>query len=390
MTDITKDPKVDFWLSQFTAKNTKKSYRLTLEAFCKFTKKTPAELIEIRQKEIKEATLAADCETYRMIMDFRNTQLSNGVAEGTVITREGAIRSYFGLVTGVRMKLKGLKSNQPARETFIPTLDEFKQILLASTPENQFRFLLLAHFGGRPDDALSITYGQIRRELEKEVDPCEIRDYYPSKNTVGQRITFIGTDCINTFKVVQQRLNIFNDSDKLMKTRTSESIELKQLNKKWQAAVKNAGIDTGNYHVRIYGLRKFFRTQLGLGTFKDRELSWMMGHEEKIDDRYNRKKLETLRIKYKESQKFINPLTTGSTIDVEDKTDTNLHMQGLVNMLLEMMAKTSDPDKFAKMKAEALSVRQDIKYDPTKDYKPVTYLIQDALENLEKGGGEND
>ena len=384
MTNITEDPKVQFWLSQFTAENTTKSYRLTLEAFCKFTKKTPKQLIETRQIEIKEATLAADCTTYQLIMNFRKTQLKSGVAEGTVVTREGAIRSFFGLVTGVKMKLKGLKSNKPARETFIPTLDEFKQILLASTPENQFRFLFLAHFGGRPDDALDVTYGQIRRELEKGVDPTEIRDYYPSKNTVGQRIIFIGTDCINTFKIAQQRLNIFDDSDKLMKTRTSASIELKQLNKAWQKACKNAQIDTGNYHVRIYGLRKFFRTQLGLGTFKDRELSWMMGHEEKIDDRYNRKKIETLRIKYKESQKFINPLTTGSTLDVEDKTDTNLHMQGLVNVLLEIVAKTSDPAKFDKVKTEILNVKPEIKYDSERDLKPIIYLIQAGFENLEK------
>jgi len=88
------------------------------------------------------------------------------------------------------------------KKNLVPTLEELKKMLDVSDLYTKFSIIFLAQTGMRPEDALELKIGDIKRELDLNRSPLAIT-YMPRKDQnkgIGRRITFLGTDGINILK----------------------------------------------------------------------------------------------------------------------------------------------------------------------------------------------
>jgi len=383
--NIQKDKTAAHWLQQFN-KITRTRYAYRLALFCDFVKKTPTELFKMRQDEIRKAAPPTESKVIQLVLEFRKANLEKGMTPTTVRNYEHGVRSFFTWTTGYPLKgLRSLKNGRPTKVDYVPTREEFAKILAATDARNRFRLAFCADTGMRPEDATQIEYWQIKEDFEAGKVPVLIREYHPQKDNPGIRIAFMGLASIKYLKDLLARGIMFSDNDKLFKTRQSDTISTDRLNGAYQEAVKRAKIKTGKYWVRIYNLRKYFRTLTRAGKLSDRDVSWMMGHVETVDDMYNPRKnpagIDDLRQKYAESYYIINPIQTPETTAVGNVNNEliNRHLQNLANELVNIM-RLSATHGFEKTRQELLKTMPQIKAKKG-ELKPVPTIIIEALEN---------
>jgi len=383
--NIEKDKTAAHWLQQFRG-NTRQKYAWRLTKFCDFAKKTPTELFEIRKDEIRCAMPPTESKIIQLVLKFREAQLKKGLSVTSVKAYEDGIRSFFTWTTGYELKgLRSLQNGRPIKTDYVPTPEEFAKILLATDIYNRFRLSFCADTGMRPEDAVRVEYWQIKDEFEAGKIPVLVKEYYPQKDNPGIRITFMGENSIKCLKDLMARGIKFDDNDKLFKTRQSKSISPDRLNAAYQEAVKRAKIKTSRYWVRLYNLRKYFRTLTRAGYLSDRDVSWMMGHVEIVDDMYNPRKnpggIDDLREKYIKSYYVINPIQKPETSAVGTINNEliNQHLQNLANELVNIM-RLSATQGFEKTRKELISTLPRIKAKEG-ELKPVPLIILEAMEN---------
>jgi integrase len=202
-TDIEKYTEVQTWLKTVSP-STRPNYLMALKKFCEFSEKTPPELIKMRDEEIRSPDPNSRTFIRNLVLDFRVYLEKEGYAPKTINAWDGAVRSFFSAILGKAgmINVKNYRNAQVSKKKdFVPTLEELKRLLDVCNLEEKFRILFLAQTGMRISDALKLKVGDVERELELGKVPLAII-YLPEKEkeTVGERITFLASDCVEILK----------------------------------------------------------------------------------------------------------------------------------------------------------------------------------------------
>jgi len=330
--------------------NTSQKYYLrSLQQLCNYCGKNPYELILQRDKELKSDNPIERNGIRDLIIDFRIHLEKMEYAPKSINAYDDAVRSFFSAILGKSgtINIKNYcNRNVPSRKDLVPTLEELKKMLDVVDLEEKFRIIFVAQTGMRVSDAIKLTFGDIRRELEQGNNPLAIR-FIPKKDSdiIGERITFLGNDGIDILKqyleLRKKRGEVLHDDSVLFASRISKRGKYKPItqhnfNETIKKAGKRIGLVNGDAkygRIRIHCLRKFFITQLTNHGVEDKIINFLTCHKiNDVDSVYWNRRVEELRRIYKERQQYLNPING-------DKKHYNLEE------IKDIQAKIKDMDK---------------------------------------------
>ena len=142
------------WLRTVSEKS-RPLYLSAIRRFCEFSGKTPNELIEQRDAELRNGDHDYRTGIRDLILDFRTYLEKEGYAGKTINALDGAVRGFFTAVLGkgAMINVKNYRNAQVRqKKDLVPTLEELRKILDVSTLEEKFRILFLAQTGMRISD----------------------------------------------------------------------------------------------------------------------------------------------------------------------------------------------------------------------------------------------
>jgi integrase len=231
------------------------------------------------------------------------------------------------------------------KKDLVPTLGELKRMIDAADIEGKFTIILLAQTGMRPEDAINLKVGDVKRELDLGNCPMAIT-FLPEKDRnrgIGERITFLGKDGIDILKQYldwrkRSGENITADSplligrSKMYNAHKVTKLTVQMLNMRVVEAARKAGVgnDNGKYgRVRAYCLRKFFITQLTNHGVSDKIVNFLTCHMiGEVDRVYWFRRVDELREIYRQREKYLNPISETqskpSPEEIEQKIESKI------------------------------------------------------------------
>ncbi|MGQ9611181.1 MAG: tyrosine-type recombinase/integrase [bacterium] len=315
---------VGAWLNT-VSKSSQSYYVRAIELYCNWSGKNPSQLITDRDKELKSDNPIDRNNTRDRIIEFRKYLEGYGYAPKSINVFDGAIRSFYSANLG-KMGMINIHnyadSKVATNKDLVPTLEELKKMLDVVDFEEKIRIIFIAQTGMRVSDALKLTYGDIRRELEQKNNPLAIK-FLPTKDaeTIGERITFLGSDGIEILKQYLQyrkeRGDIITDDMPLFASRIRvkgkhEAITERKFNETIKKAGHLIGLVNGKVkygRIRVHCLRKLFITQLTNHGVEDKIINFLTCHKiSDVDSVYWNRRIEELRRIYNERQQYLNPI----------------------------------------------------------------------------------
>lgn len=377
--DIEKYIEIQTWLKTVSP-ITRRGYLNALKKFCEFSGRNPKQLILERDKETKSPDPNSRTGIRDLVLDFREYLEKEGYAPKTINARDGAIRSFFTAVLGKAgmVNVKNYRKAQVStKKDLVPTLDELKRMLSVCNLEEKFRIIFLAQTGMRISDALKLRIGNVERELELGKVPLATR-YLPEKEkeTVGERITFLASDGVETLKrYLEWRKRIgekLTPDSPLFPSRTkrgTQPLSPQKFNKMLKNVAMKAGLNgNGKYGVlRAHSLRKFFVTQLTNHGAEDKIVNFFIGHKiPEVDRVYWIRRIEKLREIYAERQQHLNPMNQKLKLDLNKLKDIKTKIKELeerVSSLEETKTSNNNCDVKIATSEEEIVVLARLGYD---------------------------
>jgi len=324
--------------SHSNSNRTREKYKSVFQLFCNFIGKTPEQISE----EYDNCISAYDERKFRRryaqyIQAFMSAQSRRGIAQSTICTRVGVIRSFFKYndIPLGHVPVMHLRSIYHNRDI---THKEIRLILGASKPREKAYFILMAQSGLRPDTLCNLRYEHVRDDLTHNRVPCKIEvPQELAKGKYHSYFTFIGEEAVH---YLQAYLNIrphATDEDYLFlkegthqKTspksfsnlfaRTVQKLQVKGLIKVKQKQKRKPR------DIRLYNLRKFFRKHAHQAGFE--LVQFWMGHTVKAgqDEHYRPTDVEYHRKLYADKAMPFLRLETATPTDT-DRTIKELREQ---------------------------------------------------------------
>ncbi len=374
---VPRDPTVEEWLKEFLKDSTKSSYRSALNRY--------KNLLEI-----------SDFETYLqsnpdIVSDMRKfLSLLNGKPPKTLKTYSGAVNVFLSdngyKISDDDWKKLTRRGYMPKRvmartQDKKPTKEMLKQILDHANIKGRALVLFLVSSGARIGETLQLK----KQDLELEANPPKayIRAEY-TKGGVGARTVYFSDEARGAIK---EWLKV---KDTMKKT-TGESFSGDKVFP-WNShtarfmfylACDKAGIDgrdvrTNRRLVHLHSLRKFFRSNSGLGADIVHAL---MGHSEYLDDAYLRLDEEG-----EIAEAYLKAMPNLSVFTIEDKTlqkktdkleEENTELKKRVKQLESKESELDNmKDKFSKVERENAETKEEM--------KQLSLKFNSIVEKLEK------
>ena len=279
-----KDPVLKEWLTEFKSKKTKQCY---LSCLRKFKQNVGIESLDYYIKNTQDAT--EDLKRFLISMD--------GTPSKSIHANISAVRSFikdhdisFSENGWKKLKRRGFMPKRIMAETRDKKLTktQLKKILNYLDIKAKAQVLFLLSSGCRVGESVQLkTY-----DLDLESDPPRafIRAEY-TKNGVGARTVFMSYEARDTIKDwLKIKDTIKKRNGKPFKKDMVFDWAINTARYMWDRAIEKAGLDIKDEktHCRIYhlhGLRKFFRSQIGLDVDFTHAL---MGHSAYLDESYLR------------------------------------------------------------------------------------------------------
>lgn len=254
-------------ISHSNSNRTRVDYKHNLQLFLNFIDKTPeqimAEYNNSRDRDFKRKYA-------QHIQNFMSAEFERGMAQNTINTRVGAIKSFFkynnlplGYIPSPRMRV-----TYHNRDI---THEEVKLILNASRPRERAFYAILAQSGLRPYSICNLRFKHIKEDFVANRIPCKID--VPQEIAKGKYrayFTFIGHEAVEYLKAyLHTRRRITDDDFLFAKQGTKQQANPKsfsalfartvqKLKEKGLIEVEQKEINKPR-DVRLYSLRKFFR-----------------------------------------------------------------------------------------------------------------------------------
>lgn len=342
--DYLQYPEVQSWLKTVSS-GTANSYLKTIKEFCSWCGKDPHQLIMGRDLERNISEPLKRIATKNLILDFRKYLERKSCAPKTINQMDGAVRSFFSAILGKAGMIN--IGNYPDRDVtirkdLVPTLEEVKRMIDVSDISVKFSIIFLAQTGMRPEDALKLTVGDVKREFDLRRCPLAI-SFLPEKDrnkNIGERITFLGKDGIDILKqyldwrkrnseTLTEDSPLFVGRSKKFNGKSTSALKKLMLHKRIQEAAKKSGIGNGNGKygtMRAYCLRKFFITQLTNHGVEDKIINFFTCHKlSPVDIVYWSRRVEDLREIYRQREKYLNPISGIQSTPSPEEINQKIH-----------------------------------------------------------------
>ena len=366
-----------------------------LDAFCKWAKVSPGDLVLMNEKALHEKFL-----------DFVGAEEKRGVAGSYIGRTLIATRSWLahnGVKLSRPVKIRGLRDSPTLRDEQVPTQEDLRKVILAGTPRIRTACALVAFAGVRPevlgnyqgDDGLVLSdlselkIGKDSIEFTSVPTAVRVRPGL-SKNSNGY-LTFLSSEgCEYVKQYLEERLRsgekLAPDTDLIHPDRAGKRfIRTINIGDAIRTAIRGAG-----FRWRPYNLRHYFDTQLLMAESKgkvphDFRVYWM-GHVGSIDARYTTNKrqvpkefLEEMRAAYKRCESFLS--TNGSrSLEERDLTTRRvvLRMHGYTEEELAKIdiATKTDDELIALAEAKRIANQRAASAPPPRSGQRVASMVE--------------
>jgi len=285
----------------------------TLMAFCKFSGKTPDELVKLSAKEAS-----------KLVQDFIDRMADKDQSIRTINVVLAYLKMFF-TVNGFKADkaIEVERYHQPSRyrkrPQYIPTPDEiYRMAYSAGSVRNKAMILALYTSGLRNSTLRAVLYGDVKDELGKlqvvripvnpemkRVDPGACKGNIPYYSFISRETV----EALQEYLAERRELygNIYDDEPLFASTSTNVPatvrrhtlVKKRSLDEIVKRTAKNAGI-TKWKDVYPHCLRKAFESALRNAGLDPKDQEFLMGHilPGTQDPYYDHTKVEELRAKY--------------------------------------------------------------------------------------------
>lgn len=271
MSDLEKYPTVTRWLNKVTgsgieSSQTKKLYLHFLSRYCLFLKMGPDEIIAEHRANIRsDDEFQQRLHEEKMLAFTQFLEKKGKLARSSIVTAQNTIKSFY-KANYVELQAQPLKS-WAATKRSVPTQKQLKDMVeTCSRDRDKALILFLAQTGLGIGSLPGITYGDVKHELDHNVEPLHL--HLVRGKTMTEHDTFLGSDGIQYLKMHLFDTKPAKDEPVFKLTpRTVEYIV--------KGASKKAKIDPP---VTPHRLRSFFKTYLTLNKVPVEIVEYWMGH----------------------------------------------------------------------------------------------------------------
>jgi integrase len=309
------------------SERTARDYAEAFAQFVEFAKKSPKELARLGYKK-----------AYDLMKKFVLWRVREvGVSPKRAHTQWFALASFFRF-HGIDEEFEFPSRIIPVVVKYldkIPTKEELIKILGAPRLDisTKIGIHLMAYGGIRPEDICSLTYGCVREDFEKGVEPCAV--WIPQGKTGLAYVTFIPGETVELLKQyfderrkigekIADNSPIIIDWIELKKAGKAKAIQRKSLCTRITRAMRHSSVrleehlGTVTKKMRPYSLRKYFRSNL-TGHMPNEYIEAMLGHISGLEHVYGGTRdldpatIERMREAYKKCEPYL--LATVQPID---------------------------------------------------------------------------
>jgi len=233
----------------------------------------------------------------------------------TQVTYFRAVKKFVEVCTPdleVNWKRMQLPKIWRVEEDRIPTKEELREILRLGQIDDKVGVSIMASSGVRENTLISLTVGDVDLESYEDVGVVSVKPE-KSKGKVGY-VTFITPEAkvlLKQFLEYRQRRGekLGKDSPLIRNLRApgeeASPIGEKALQQRWIRLIQKAGktVKPRRFHtLRMYTLKKFFRTNLELAGITKSFRERLLGHKgEYLDDAYFKPRVEQLLNEYRKA-----------------------------------------------------------------------------------------
>jgi integrase len=342
---------IKMWLSSITtSKNTVRNYTIALKFFCELIGKTPNELLEEAESEVRAGMLMRERNIKAYLIDYKNTLQGKGLAPITVKNYMAGVISFYKNNDIEIPNLPKIKGRPLEKHRDTPTKEDLQHVVKVCTllekavvligvssglSANEILNLKVRDFKSGYCEADHITTLKLRREkvqydfitfLSPEASSA-VQDYLnyrnreietgttKRKNQLYKQKVFNANDYLFIIqKVPNSFLSTMNDSERkishaaFMKIYQGISEKTQKESPKWDWNL-----------IRSHNMRKYFNSAL-LNAGADSFLTeYLMGHTvDSTKTAYFRASADKLKEQYK---KYIPYLTIQKELDISESED---------------------------------------------------------------------
>jgi integrase len=288
------------------SEHTLRNYARTFYDFNAWLKKNPDELIAERKTDLKSEDETVKRKFEETVRRYRiYLQKERKVRTRSAIT---AILSFF-KANYVELKLK------IASDDYTPykpaALDQIRNADLSTSLHNRLIIRFLLDTGMSREDAVEVTYGDIKDEFEKGLQFIRLQVKRRKENV--QYATFIGSNFLTVFK--QYKVLLQNKGVKITdKTPLLSGLQGQKYSPQLLTTLLSQLSHKVGFTISPHRIRKTFETLLSMQKVHPLTLKYWMGHKigSDVDSRYILPNAEEQRKMYAEAYKAINLETQAS------------------------------------------------------------------------------
>ncbi len=344
-----KDPVLKEWLTEFKSKKTKQCY---LSALRKFKQNLGIESLNEYIKNTPDST--PDLKRFLISMD--------GTPSKSIHANISAVRSFlkdhdipFSENGWKKLKRRGFMPKRIRAETRDkkPSKAQLKKILNYLDIKGRAMVLFLLSSGCRVGESSQLKICDL--ELENDPPKAHLRAEY-TKNGVGARTVFMSYEARDAIKDwLRIKDTIKKRNGKPFKKDKVFDWAINTARYMWNRAIEKAGLDIKDEKTRcriyhLHGLRKFFRSQIGL----DVDLTHaLMGHSAYLDDAYLRQEEGEIARAYLEAMPNVSVYAVESP-EIKGLEQENVELKGRVGKLESQLAALSRIRSQSDVVAEAI------------------------------------
>jgi integrase len=349
---------VKMWMAELASlrKSTKYVYGQHLRYFCDWIEKTPDELLQTREADLKKEKPTEQRRMERQVKKYLASLTEQEKSRGFKKQAYAAVRSFF---ARQYVPLQFFRSDAPRGPPPTPRVarkDEIRKMLTYADERARALILTLCQSGLRISDAVNLKYGDIREDFEANRTPCLMQVVTQKTNT--PTVTFLGQDAIDALHVyfnLRKRGTVryygpkarkgipaetITDESPLFRTRESSHVKRVSV-KQATEIIRMVSVKAGVGFISAHAFRRWFQTTLEQAHIPPNWVLRMMGHSlPGVEGSYSRPEIEQMRDAYKNAELYLSlvglPEATLQTVQrlqnqIKELQEKNVELKQRVN-----------------------------------------------------------
>jgi site-specific recombinase XerD len=280
--------------------NTRRMYLYWLERFCRYSERSPDELIAERREDLRSGDDYVRHRTEDRLDAWFSELEGSGLSRNSCVQAYNAVRSFY-KANRMELEMDETPSSWPSRIKPGLTREELGRLIEACRKHMRRAYVLCqAQSGLGVGDLLRITYGDVESQLKKDMDHIHLRLLRGKEKRLGQFDTFFGRMATQALKEYLKTRGDLNPQSRLF------PITARAVNKFLRILSFRAGLD---WIVSSHSLRKYFNTQMKMAGLNETLVEYWMGHSlGKTRGAYFLPPVEEQLRLYKQAEKWLEPV----------------------------------------------------------------------------------